>query len=107
MEAAQRHKNEGEFGGDPKLRSAKEILTYKVKALDSEMGRLDDLIELVYPFFASERRQLGQESETPDRDAMGRPCLLGEPGSRSSAFSRHALKSNSEPVVQMGSLGGP
>jgi hypothetical protein len=26
-EAAQRHKNEGEFGGDPNLRSAKEILT--------------------------------------------------------------------------------
>ena len=44
IEAAQRHKNEGEFGGDPNLRSAKEILTYKVKALDSEMGRLDDLI---------------------------------------------------------------
>ena len=34
----------GEFGGDPNLRSAKEILTYKVKALDSEMGRLDDLV---------------------------------------------------------------
>jgi hypothetical protein len=44
METAQAHKNEGEFGGDPNLRSAKQILTYRVKTLDGEMGRLDDLI---------------------------------------------------------------
>ena len=29
METAQPHKNEGEFGGDPNLRSTKQILTYR------------------------------------------------------------------------------
>lgn len=30
--------------GDPNLRSAKEILTYKVKTTDGDLGRMDDLV---------------------------------------------------------------
>jgi hypothetical protein len=44
MEAAHLRENEGESAGDPSLRSVKEVLTYTVKTLDGEMGRMDDLI---------------------------------------------------------------
>lgn len=44
MAAAHLRENEGESTGDPSLRSVKEVLTYKLKTLDGEMGRMDDLI---------------------------------------------------------------
>ena len=44
MEAAHLRENDGESAGDPSLRSVKEVLTYTVKTLDGEMGRMDDLI---------------------------------------------------------------
>jgi uncharacterized protein YrrD len=42
--AAHLREHEGEFTGDPNLRSVKELLTYRVRTLDGEMGSLDDLI---------------------------------------------------------------
>jgi uncharacterized protein YrrD len=42
--AAHLRENGGESTGDPNLRSVKELLTYRVRTLDGEMGSLDDLI---------------------------------------------------------------
>jgi uncharacterized protein YrrD len=42
--AAHLREYEGESTGDRNLRSVKELLTYRVRTLDGEMGSLDDLI---------------------------------------------------------------
>lgn len=44
MAALHLHENGGESIGDPNLRSVQEVLTYRVKTLDGEVGSMDDLI---------------------------------------------------------------
>ena len=44
MEASQLSGEKSESEGDPNLRSANEILTYKVKTSDGDLGRMDDLV---------------------------------------------------------------
>lgn len=44
MEASQPPGEKSESEGDPNLRSANEILTYKVKTSDGDLGRMDDLV---------------------------------------------------------------
>ena len=44
MEASQLPGEKSEPEGDPDLRSANEILTYKVKTSDGDLGRMDDLV---------------------------------------------------------------
>ena len=43
-ETSQLSGEKDEFEGDPNLRSANEILTYKVKTSDGDLGRMDDLV---------------------------------------------------------------
>ena len=44
MEASRMAGEESESNGDPNLRSANEILTYKVKSSDGDLGSMDDLV---------------------------------------------------------------
>lgn len=44
MAALHLRENGGESIGDPNLRSVQEVLTYRVKTLDGEVGSMDDLI---------------------------------------------------------------
>jgi sporulation protein YlmC with PRC-barrel domain len=44
MEASRMTGEESESNGDPNLRSANEILTYKVKTSDGDLGSMDDLV---------------------------------------------------------------
>jgi hypothetical protein len=44
MEASQMASEKSESEGDPNLRSANEILTYKVRTSDGDLGRMDDLV---------------------------------------------------------------
>lgn len=90
------HKETNPPEGDSNLRGATEILTYKVKSTDGDLGSMDDLIvedaNWFIRFFVLSAAQLVRRAETPSCNSMGRVRLVGEQRGIRAAFARQYLK---------------
>ena len=84
-------KETNEPEGDPNLRSANEILTYKVKSSDGDFGQYArshcGRRKLVHSLSRSQRRQLVRRTEASGCNSMGRVRLVGKQRGIRAAFA--------------------